>query len=140
MGSGTRTARISGRATLRKWLHGLAPALAECGVALHVATVDSCTLGSPGYAVAVNGKALELYRFDPADPRSPATEDPWMDCSLLPAAEVNRLLATAGSDRRLALIWPGSQDGIAVLSPEDTLRAAAASVELDEDGLGFVIP
>ncbi|GAA2011442.1 hypothetical protein GCM10009839_01910 [Catenulispora yoronensis] len=125
---------------VEKWLHGLAPALAECGVELRVATVDPCELGSPGYAVAVNGKTLELYRFDLADPRSPATEDPWLDCSLVPAAEVNRLLAAAGSDRRLALIWPGSQDGIAVLGPEGALRAAAPSVEVDEDGLGFVIP
>jgi len=111
-----------GKGDVEEWLGGLAPALAECGVDLHVTTVDPCEWGSPGYAVAVNGKTLELYRFDPGDPRLPATEDPWMDCSIVPAAEVNRLLEETGSDRRLALIWQVVRRG----SPCSVLKAPYA--------------
>jgi hypothetical protein len=78
--------------------------------------------GSTGYSVAVNGRTLHLYTFATDEPGLPATEDPWMDCSIEPAAEVNRLLAMVASSRRLALFWPGSNDGLSVLGEEGVLR------------------
>gem|GEM_PF-3615418 len=44
-------------------------------------------------------------------------EDPWTDCALKPAAEVDRLLGAAGGDRLLGLRRPGGNDGFAVLGP-----------------------
>lgn len=129
-----------GKGDVEAWLAGMAPVLADCGIDLHVETVESCERDSPGYSVAINGKTLDLYRFDPDEPGVPVTDDPWMDCSIIPSAEVNRLLKAAGSDRRVALIWPGCQDGLAVLGPEAVLRAAAPSIEPCPDGHGLVIP
>jgi hypothetical protein len=106
------------------WLGGMATALADCGVELRLATViGPFGAGSTGYAVAVNGTRLDLYEYVPGGPRGmPATEDPWMDCSVEPAAAVNRLLAAAGSSRRLALFWPGGNDGFSVLGEASVLR------------------
>jgi hypothetical protein len=109
------------------WLGGMAAALNDCGVELHlaIATVtEPFDEGSAGYFVAVNGTPLYLYRYAADEPRVPATEDPWMDCSIDPAAEVNRLLKAAGSSRRLALFWPGGNDGFSVLGEEGVLRRA----------------
>jgi hypothetical protein len=107
------------------WLGGMAAALNDCGVELHLATViGPFDEGSAGYAVAVNGTPLYLYMYAADEPEVPATDDPWMDCSADPAAEVNRLLEVAGSSRRLALFWPGGNDGFSVLGEESVLRRA----------------
>ncbi|WP_432825374.1 hypothetical protein [Dactylosporangium sp. CA-092794] len=113
------------------WLGSMAGPLHDCGVDLRVATViGPWDAGSAGYSVCVNGTTLDLYTFVEGEPARPATEDPWMDCSVRPAAEVNRLLEAAGSSRRVALFWPGGNDGFAVLGEGRVLRrisAAAAS-------------
>lgn len=105
------------------WLGSMAAALRDCGVELRVATViGPFDEGSTGYSVRVNDRLVNLYTFS-ADQRGlPVAEDPWMDCSIYPAAEVNRLLETAGSKHRLALFWPGGNDGLAVLGEVTVLR------------------
>lgn len=123
------------------WLRGMVEPLGECGVPLAVETCsrpDGFRLD--GYAVAVNGRTLHLYSVDPADPSLPLTDDPWLDCTTEPAAEVNRLLREAGSDRRIALFWPGGNDGFSVLGPESVLREAAAATGEAEGASAFVIP
>jgi hypothetical protein len=105
------------------WLGSMAPALADCGVDLGVATLAGPhDAGSAGYSVSVNETVLGLYSFADDEPGLPATEDPWMDCTVRPAAEVNRLLAVAGSKRRVAVFWPGGNDGFSVLGDEGVLR------------------
>lgn len=108
------------------WLGGMAAALHDCGVELRLATVSGpFDEGSTGYFLSVNGKALNLYMYVADQPGVPATEDPWMDCTIDPAAEVNRLLEAAGSSRRLALFWPGGNDAFSVLGELNVLRRAS---------------
>lgn len=105
------------------WLGSMAGSLNDCGVELRVDTAsDPFEEGSVGYSVTVNGTTLSLYTFADDEPGVPATEDPWMDCSVEPAAQVNRLLEAAGSSRRVALFWPGGNDGFSVLGEESVLR------------------
>jgi hypothetical protein len=89
--------------------------------------------------VAVNGTLLHLYMHAADEPKIPATQDPWMDCSIDPAAEVNRLLEVAGSSRRLALFWPGGNDGFSVLGEESVLRRAGQR-GLTSGSWDYVIP
>jgi hypothetical protein len=108
------------------WLTEMIGALAECGVRLDVATIRGpLDEQSTGYTVRINGQDIALYDHDPNEPNLPATEDPWMDCTVMPAAAVNRLLEAAGSDCRLALFWPGGNDGISVLAPRAVLAAVS---------------
>lgn len=110
-----------------EWLGRMAVPLLDCGVELRVATVcGPWDEGSAGYSVSVNGTVLNLYTFSPDQPGLPATEDPWMDCTVEPAAEVNRLLAAAGSTRRVAVFWPGGNDGFCVLGEHSVLRRFCA--------------
>jgi hypothetical protein len=105
------------------WLRRMAVPLNDCGLEFRVATVSSpFDQGSAGYSVSVNGTVLNLYTFSRDEPGVPATNDPCMDCSIEPAAEVNRLLEAAGSARRVALFWPGGNDGFSVLGEESVLR------------------
>ncbi|HEX6449258.1 MAG TPA: hypothetical protein VF060_07350 [Trebonia sp.] len=105
------------------WLRRMAVPLNDCGLELRVATVSGpFDQGSAGYSVSVNGNVLNLYTFSQDEPGVPETNDPWVDCSIEPAAEVNRLLDTVGSARRVALFWPGSNDGFSVLGEEGVLR------------------
>lgn len=108
------------------WLGNMAAPLKDCGVELKIATVSAPTLGSAGYSVRVNGTTLNLYAFAQDNPRLPATEDPWMDCTVEPASEVNRLLEAAGSSCRVALFWPGGNDGFSVLGEQSVLRRVCA--------------
>jgi len=110
------------------WLRGMARPLADCGVHLTVSTGSSPRDGhADTYAVTVNGRTVDLYRVDGASGRVPLSFDPWLDCTVEPASEVNRLLRAAGTDHRLALFWPGGNDGFSVLGPANVLRRAAAS-------------
>lgn len=124
------------------WLRGMARPLADCGVVLDVTTSSGPwdDVPAPGYTVTVNGNPLTLYSTDAADPHLPVSGDPWMDCTLMPAAELNRLLDGAGSDRRIALFWPGGNDGFAVLGPADVLRRAGAVTTASRGEVAFVIP
>lgn len=124
------------------WLRGMVVPLGDCGVVLDVGTPDSPwdDVPPPGYTVTVNGTALALYSTDAADPRRPLSDDPWMDCTLMPAAEVNRLLRAAGSDRRIVLFWPGGNDGLAVLGPEDMLRRVGAATAASRGEVVFAVP
>ena len=107
-------------------LMAMANPLRECGVLLEVETVvGPHEAEADRYEVAINGVSYVLYEFDPEEPGTPTSEDPWMDCTIEPAAAVNALLADAGSDRRIAVFWPGGNDGLAVLGPEDVLTAVA---------------
>jgi hypothetical protein len=104
----------------------MAAPLRQCGVVLEVETVVGPNeADADRYEIAINGESHVLYEFDPEEPGTPTSEDPWMDCTIEPAAAVNALLADAGSDRRLAAFWPGGNDGFVVLGPEDVLTAVA---------------
>ena len=119
------------------WLTEMTGALAECGVRLEVATVRRpLEERSTGYTVRVNGQDIVLYDFDPEERDLPATEDPWTDCTIMPATAINRLLEAAGSDCRLALFWPGSNDGISVLAP----KAVLAAMDTHSHDVAPVIP
>lgn len=123
------------------WLRGMAEPLTDCGVPLVVTTCSSPhddRLDS--YTVRVNGESLDLYFVDPADPGLPLAHDPWLDCTIKPAAAVNRLLLAAGSDRRIAVFWPGGSDGFSVLGPESILRTAAAAPRAADGTSAFVVP
>jgi len=123
------------------WLRGMAKPLGDCGVPLVVTTWSSPHRHSPsGYTVKLNGETLDLYSVDPADPRLPLTEDPWLDCTVRPAGEVNRLLTGAASNCRIGLFWPGGHDGFSVLGPESVLRAAAAAIQAADGVSAFVVP
>jgi hypothetical protein len=106
------------------WLTEMIGALTERGARLDVATVRRpLDEQSTGYTVRINGQDIALYDHDPNERNLPATEDPWMDCTVIPAAAINRLLEAAGSDCRLALFWPGGNDGVSVLAPMAVLAA-----------------
>lgn len=123
------------------WLRGMTEPLGDCGVHLVVSTCSSPHDESlDGYKVKVNGETLDLYSVDPADPRLPLAYDPWLDCTIKPAAEVNRLLLAAGSDRRVAVFWPGGNDGFSVLGPESVLREAAVTTQEADGVSAFVVP
>jgi hypothetical protein len=108
--------------SVEAWLGRMAVPLLECGLRLRVAIVSGPSgQGSAGYSVSVNGTVVSLYAFSLDEPGVPAVNDPWMDCSIKPAAEVNRLLAAAGSARRVALFWPGGNDGFSVLGEQSVL-------------------
>ncbi|WP_153455635.1 hypothetical protein [Streptomyces smaragdinus] len=126
---------------VEEWLAGMVGSLGDCGVSLVVETrsgpyderLDS-------YRVAVNGKGLDLYFVDPAERSLPLALDPWMDCTVVPAAEVNRLLGEVGSERRVGVFWPGGNDGFSVLGPEGVLREAAAGIVAVDGASAFVVP
>jgi hypothetical protein len=90
--------------------------------------------------VDINGHTLTLYAMDPSEPGLPLCEDPWMDCTIKPAAVVNHLLSGGRSTHRLALFWPGGNDGFAVLGPEPVLRAAGQSPRNRRNRWEFIIP
>ena len=123
------------------WLRGMTEPLSDCGVHLVVTTCSSpYDHRLDSYTVKVNGETLDLYFFDPADSTLPLAYDPWLDCTIKPAAEVNRLLLAAGSDCRLAVFWPGGNDGFSVLGPESVLREAALAIQAAADVSAFVVP
>jgi hypothetical protein len=122
------------------WLSRMAGVLAECAVELQVATVSGpFEPGSTGYTVSVNGTTIALYSFVPNEPGLPASEDPWMDCTVEPVAEVNHLLAEAGSSHRVAVFWPGGNDGFSVLGERAALQRACEQ-GLAAGSWGGVIP
>jgi hypothetical protein len=126
---------------VEEWLRGMTEPLSGCGVRLVVTTCSSPhddRLDS--YSVQVNGETLALYSVDPADPSQPLCFDPWLECTIRPAAEVNRLLLAAGSDRRIAVFWPGGNDGFSVLGPESVLREAAVPIQAADGVSAFVVP
>lgn len=97
-------------------LRDVAQSLALRGVVLDVGTVEGpYDDGTEGYAISINGQVVDLYRHDPAEDKLPASEDPWMDCTLRPIGVVNALLASAGSSNRLAVFSPGGNDGLILL-------------------------
>ncbi|MGW5355860.1 hypothetical protein ACWERV_35765 [Streptomyces sp. NPDC004031] len=123
------------------WLRGMTEPLSDCGVQLAVTTCSSPHDGRlDSYTVKVNGEMLHLYSVDPVDPGLPLAHDPWLDCTVKPAAEVNRLLSAAGSDCRIAVFWPGGNDGFSVLGPEDVLREAAVAIQAADGASALVIP
>lgn len=112
------------------WLGNMVQPLRDCGIDLRVETATSpYDEGPAGYAVTMNGTTLDLYSFVEGEPGLPATADPWMDCTVEPAAEVNRLLEAAGGSHRLALFWPGGNDGFAVLGEGSVLRRTRTAGE-----------
>lgn len=105
---------------VEEWLRGMAEPLNGCGVQLVVATCSSPHDRLGSYAVKVNGETLGLYSVDPSDLRQPLAFDPWLDCTIRPAAEVNRLLS--------------------VLGPESVLREAAVPIQAVDGASAFVVP
>lgn len=121
------------------WLGKLADPLSDCGVDLRVETVvGPFDPASTGYSVRVNGTTIRLYTFAEGEPGVPATADPWMDCTIQPAAEVNRLLETSGSARRMAIFWPGGNEGFSVLGDQGVLRRVGGATA--EESCECVIP
>lgn len=109
--------------TVEDLLKAMKPALHKRGVRLQIKTTASPSgPNSPGYAIDINGKVVDLYRFGPDDPSLPLSEDPWLDCTMLPLRRINELLAEAGSRDRVAVFEPGSNDGFAVLASPAVLQ------------------
>jgi hypothetical protein len=108
------------------WLAAMAPSLAELGVPLDVQVIHS-GYGAPSYELQINGGVLHLYDLD--EDQVPSTEDPWMDCSVEPVRVVNHLLAAAGSDHRVVLMWPGGNDCLAALATPEARRELDARCE-----------
>lgn len=120
-------------------LREMGPSLAQLGVDLSVETImDPYDDNSDGYDIVINDIPLEIYRSDPSNPRVPLSDDPWLDCSVRPVAVINRLLRNADSIYQLGILWPGGNDGLAILLPRDILEALGASGILGEGN--FVIP
>ena len=119
------------------WLTEMIGALAQSGVRLEVATVRRpLEEQSSGYTVRINGRDILLYDYDPNENDLPATEDPWMDRTVMSAPAINRLLEAAGSDCRVALFWPGGTDGISLLAR----KAVLAAMDNHSGDVGPVIP
>lgn len=91
-----------------------APSLAAIGVELNVETISGSE-ASTEYAVRINGRLVDLM----------ATDDPWTECTLKPLAVVNELLADAGRRERVAVLYPGGNEGIAYRCP--SMRFAFSS-------------
>lgn len=114
-------------------LGSMTDALCRCGVSLTVESVRRLGDGDDtGYTVRINGKLLDLFDLDPADPRMPLTGDPWMDCTVKPLGIVNELLEEAGSHYRVAVFNAGGNDGLAVLLPLAAIQLLAESALVPE--------
>jgi predicted DNA-binding WGR domain protein len=111
----------------------MVPSLRLVGLDLHVVTLmDPYDPESTGYDMSLNGIHVEMYRHDPADPKMPLCDDPWMDCTVKPLAVVNQLLGEAGSIYRIGVLCPGGNDGMAVLLPTDVWTRIGALEQLAE--------
>jgi len=114
--------------TVETLLKSMKPALAKRDVRLRVKTIDSPhRTGSPGYAIEVNGEIIDLYRLNPSEPSLPLSEDPWLDCTMLPLRRVNELLAEVGSGDRVVIFEPGGNDGLAILATPAVLESLLAA-------------
>jgi hypothetical protein len=114
-------------------LRSMTDALQRRGVSLAVESVRSPRDdGSTGYTVRINGELLDLFDYDPAEPRMPRSADPWMDCTVKPLGLVNRLLDEAGSPDRVAVFYAGGNDGLAVLLPLQAIQLLAGSELIPE--------
>lgn len=114
--------------TVETLLKSMKPALAKRDVRLRVKTIDSPhRTGSPGYAIEVNGEIIDLYRLNPSEPSLPLSEDPWLDCTMLPLRRVNELLAEVGSGDRVVIFEPGGNDGFAILATPAVLESLLAA-------------
>ena len=110
--------------TVEDLLTSMKPILAKRGVRLRMKTIESPHRpNSPGYAIDINGKVVDLYLFGPDDPSVPLSEDPWLDCTMLPLRRINELLAEAGSHDRVVVFEPGGNDGFAILVSPALLEA-----------------
>jgi predicted DNA-binding WGR domain protein len=117
----------------------MAPSLKRVGLELSVATLmGPYGENSTGYDISINGIAVEMYRTEPSNPKLPLCDDPWMDCSVKPLAVVNQLLKESGSVYRIGLMYPGGNDGMAILLPYDILyRLSLMEFMLEAE---FVLP
>ena len=104
----------------------VAPAVRALGVELVVTTEVRGEGDDIEYRVTINGETIEIYRglesFE-----QPDESFPWYAASVRPLARVNELLAGAGVKERFHLLYPGSNDGVALLidpAIPDALRAA----------------
>ncbi len=108
-------------------LSSMAEALAARGVVLQIETLEAPhAQGSGGYAIRINGTDLDLYRYDPNSELLPLSDDPWMDCTLIPLARVNQLLEAAGSPDRAIVFRPGANDGLVLLLTPDLIEIIQA--------------
>ena len=73
-------------------LGSMTDALRRYGVSPVIETAGQPGYDDAGYAVRINGRLLDLIDVNPADPRMPLAEDPWMDCTVKPLGIVNDLL------------------------------------------------
>jgi hypothetical protein len=55
-----------------------------------------------------------------------------MDCTRLPLHRINELLEASGSSRRMAVFFPGGNDGLAVLLPEAAIALLQDLPEIQE--------
>ena len=109
--------------TVEDLLEAMKPALHKRGVRLQIKTIERPDRpNSAGYAIDINGKVIELYRLGPDDPSLPLSDDPWLDCTMLPLRRINELLAEAGSRDRVVVFEPGGNDGFAVLASPAVLQ------------------
>jgi hypothetical protein len=90
-----------------EFLTSLAPAMLVAGVQLEVATAEPSDDSDDSYAVLINGTRCLIAesRFDVS----------WLDATVIPLAQLNALLARAGSPLRWHTLLAGGNDGWALL-------------------------
>lgn len=114
--------------TVEDLLKSMKPVLSRRGVRLRVKTIESPHQTNPrGYAIDINGQVVDLYRFGPDDPSLPLSEDPWLDCTILPLRRINELLAEAGNRDRVVVFEPSGNDGFVILASPAVLEFLLAA-------------
>jgi hypothetical protein len=99
---------------LEDFLKEVAPAVMTLGVELEVTSELTDSGEDSRYAVTINGKSVEIYNGLDAFERTDESF-PWYAANVRPLARVNELLAEAGAKERFFVLYPGTNDGSALL-------------------------
>jgi hypothetical protein len=116
---------------LEDFLKEVAPAVKTLGVDLEVTSELTDSREDSRYAVTINGKSVEIYNGLDAFEQTDETF-PWYAANVRPLSRVNELLADAGAKERFFVLYPGTNDGSALLI-DPAIPAAIAKA-------GFVDP
>jgi hypothetical protein len=92
---------------VEEFLTTLAPAMRTAGVELTVSTAEPVDDADDSYTVLINGARCSI-----AESRSDVS---WLDATVKPLAQLNALLARAGSPLRWHTLQAGGNDGWALL-------------------------
>jgi hypothetical protein len=106
------------------FLMEVAPSVKSLGVELDVTTELQDRGADTVYAVTINGTRVEIYNGLAAFERDDDTFA-WFTAQNRPLARVNELLAAAGAKERFFILYPGTNDGLALLIDPDIPAAIA---------------